>query len=65
VYINIVISTAFRRVMHYKMLKYMILDCNCAKFKNVWLARNSFEKCFPGARNALQTKKSLSSKKCL
>jgi hypothetical protein len=37
----------------------------CAKFKNGWLARNSFEKCFPGERNALQTKKSLSSKKCL
>jgi hypothetical protein len=37
----------------------------CAKFKNVWLARNSFEKCFPGARNALQTKKSLSFKKYL
>ena len=44
VYINIVMSTAFRKVM----LKYMILDCN---FNNkakknqvyVWLAKNSFE----------------------
>jgi hypothetical protein len=26
-----VISTAFRRVMHYKVLKYMILDCNFNK----------------------------------
>jgi hypothetical protein len=37
----------------------------CVKFKKVWLVRNSFEKCFPGERNALQTKKSFRSKKCL
>jgi hypothetical protein len=28
---KVVISTAFRRVMHYKVLKYMILDCNFNK----------------------------------
>ena len=53
-------NTAFRKVM----LKYMILDCNFnnKQKKNqvyLWLAKSSFEKCLPGAGNALQTKKSL------
>ena len=62
-------NTAFRKVM----LKYMILDCNfnnkqkktngqnvCQKNQvYVWLAKSFFEKCLPGAGNALQTKKSL------